>query len=223
MPLPGIVFVGGEKHRARSFIHSFDSQHLEVAVRELPLQLCFGAKRILFVESCRDKDACARRASSTTEIDRRTSTPELIMFTFDPCAGSGFSQNIRRLPRLRIDKIQIHFVLCAIQNLRPDHSVADPAKTRDVSLRDRRSAKSSELCPCRHPPRPASPAGFGIANFRIFFVVHRRVRRDQVDEGIGRNLGFVHVQEDDLLCCRATRNNCCAPPTLRHRPNRCRR
>src|SRR3984885_16033813 len=51
MPLPGIVLVGGEKNSARRFVHSFDSEHLEIALRELSVQLRFPAERVLLIKA----------------------------------------------------------------------------------------------------------------------------------------------------------------------------
>src|SRR5580692_10786863 len=51
MPLPRIVFVGGEKYGTGRFVHALYPQHFEVALRELPLQLCIGGKRVPLVKA----------------------------------------------------------------------------------------------------------------------------------------------------------------------------
>ena len=51
MPLPRVILVRGEQHKARRVIHCLHSQHLKVALGQLPLQLGIRRQRILLVKT----------------------------------------------------------------------------------------------------------------------------------------------------------------------------
>ena len=112
--------------------------------------------------------------------------------------GLLFREHLHRFPRFRIDEIQVHLVLVAIQNLSPDNPFTHPAETRDVGLVivGQRNPASLSLVDIRHAQLHHR---IRVAHLGIFFVIHRRMRRNQIRDGIGGHLGFIHVQEDDLF------------------------
>ena len=113
MPLPRIVFVGGEENRARGFIDSFDSQHFEVALSELPIQFRFGGQRILLIEAVEIQMRVPIAPARPLKMVARLQDSKVVV-DVDPCPRACFSEHPGRLPGLGIDKVQIHFVLVAI-------------------------------------------------------------------------------------------------------------
>ncbi len=157
MHLPRIIFIRREEHRPRSLVHALNSQHLEVALGQLPLQLRIRGHRILLVKAVQIEMHVAVAPARPQKLSRRLQEPNLDVIEVNPRPGRSLGQHNPRFARFRIHEIQVHLVLGAVQHLRPDHSFAHPAKPRDVRLLIRWSAKSTAPCPSPHPPLRASP------------------------------------------------------------------
>ena len=198
MLLPRVTRVGEEEHTARRFVDSLNSQHFEVAMRKLALKFRVSAHRVLLIEAVEVEMHVSVAPTGPQESATRLKETNFRMIKFNPCARSSFRQNNSRLSRLRIHEVQVYFVLVTVEHLRPHHAIAHPAKPRDVGL----------LVVCQGDPAHFAfvsihhaelHRGIRVPHFRVLFVVHGRMRRNPIRDGIRGNLGFIHVQKDDLF------------------------
>ena len=113
-----------------------------------------------------------------------------------------------RLAVVDVDEIQVEPVLHAVHCHRPEQAVAHPSEARNQNVgilaqRQRPGAGAGD----RDPPELASVGvhhckahvGIRIAGLRIFLLVHGRVQRNPIGDGIGRHFLLVHLEEGDLL------------------------
>src|SRR5271155_1639450 len=98
MPLPRIVFVSREKYGAGRFVYSLDSRHFVVALRELPLQLCVGGERILFVKAVEVEMHVPVAPARPQEAAAGIQETNFRVVEIDPRPGSRFCQNDPRPP-----------------------------------------------------------------------------------------------------------------------------
>src|ERR1700739_677914 len=131
VPLPVVSLIGDEVDGI--LVHRLDRLDFIVALLELPLQLRIRHKRILLVEAVEIKMRIAIPPARPQKAVARLQDAKYVI-DIHPAAWAAFGENLARAPGLRVDEVQIHRILGAIQRLSPENSVAHPAKTRDVDV-----------------------------------------------------------------------------------------
>ena len=96
-----------------------------------------------------------------------------------------------------VNKIEVKLVLRAVEHRGPDNAVAYPAEARDVHVLFVR-----QMDPLHRAAAAAHHAELHfrirIAHLGIFFLINRGMLRNEIRDGIRRDLGLVHLQQRNL-------------------------